>query len=315
MNKQDSYDVLVIGGGAAGLSAALALSRARRRVLVVDDGHPRNASAEHVHNYLSRDGSSPAELLRIGRAEVRSYGGEIIANRAIRATATGRTFDVLLASDTVLTTRRILLATGLTDVLPAFPGLQQRWGRDVLHCPYCHGWEVRDQRIGVLATSPFSVHQARLFSQWSNHVILLLHKATAPSGIEQQELAVRGVTVVEGEVDSVLVEDDRLTGVRFCDGATLPLQALVVAPQFIAHSEVAESLGLRVTEHPLGRYYAADSTGMTAVPGLWAAGNVSELSAQLVTAAAAGLSSGANLNADLLDEDVATALAQLPRVG
>jgi thioredoxin reductase len=162
----DSCDVVVVGGGAAGLSGALMLARARRSVVVLDAGAPRNAPAEGVHGLLARDGLPPAELLEHGRAEVRGYGGRVVAGEvaAVTRDPVGG-FEVALVDGRALHARRVLVATGLVDELPAVPGLRDRWGRDVVHCPYCHGWEVRDQAIGVLATGPMSVHQALLFRQ------------------------------------------------------------------------------------------------------------------------------------------------------
>ncbi|WP_243717651.1 NAD(P)/FAD-dependent oxidoreductase [Actinomadura sp. KC345] len=202
-------DVLIIGGGPAGLSAALVLSRARRSVAVVDTGEPRNATAEHMHGFFTRDGMPPGALLETGRTEVRGYGGEIIDGRAERAApADGGGFVVTLADGTRLTGRRLLVTTGVTDVLPDVPGLQERWGREVQMCPYCHGWEVRDERIVVLASSPQSLHQVTLLTQWSPDVTLLTSKA--PEGEDAARLDARGVRVVESEARRVIVENDRL---------------------------------------------------------------------------------------------------------
>src|SRR3954451_20054718 len=157
------YDVAIIGGGAAGLSAALVLSRARRRVLVVDSGTPRNAPAAHMHGFLSRDGMPPADLLAAGREEVRGYGATITTGAVkelVRCDQAG--FQVLLEDGERVSARRLLVATGLRDELPNIPGLQQRWARDVLHCPYCHGWEVRDQALGVIWNGPETVRYAQI---------------------------------------------------------------------------------------------------------------------------------------------------------
>ena len=162
------YDVVVVGGGPAGLSAALVLGRARRRVAVVDAGAPRNAPAAHMHGYLSRDGLPPAELLAVGRAELTSYGVELIADHVVAA---DRGFVIRLGGGRVLTARRLLIATGIRDELPDIPGVRERWGRDLLHCPYCHGWEVRDQPLGVLGTQPAAAEHALLVRQWSADVI------------------------------------------------------------------------------------------------------------------------------------------------
>lgn len=311
----ETYDVVVVGGGAAGLSAAVALSRARRSVLVVDAGSPRNAPAGHVHNYLGREGIAPADLLAAGRAEVASYGGEVIAGTVVSATAADGDdggFTVALADSRVVYGRRLLVTTGLVDELPAVTGLAERWGRDVLHCPYCHGWEVRDQALGILG-SPMGVHQALLFRQWSADVTLFGHDQPAPSAEEREQLAARGIAFVEGEIEALEVTDDRVTGVRLRSGDVVPRQAVVVAPRFIARAEILDTLGLKVTElemggQVLGTYVAADAFGATSVPGVWVAGNVADLRAQVISAATAGLNAGAAINSDLITEETRRAV-------
>jgi thioredoxin reductase len=301
----NNYDVVVVGGGAAGLSGALMLARARRSVVVIDAGAPRNAPAAGVHGFLSRDGVSPAELLEIGRTEVRRYGGHVAEGEVRAAARDGDGFTVTLADDRMVGARRLLVTTGLIDELPDVPGLREQWGRDVLHCPYCHGWEVRDQAIGVLASGPMAVHQALLFRQWSADVTLFLHTAPPPTGDEAEQLAARGISVVHGEVKSLKIVDDRLVGVRLHDGTVVPRQALAVMPRSTARADVLAALGLEPTAHPLGvgEYIAADATGLTVVPGVWVAGNVADLTAQVSGAAAAGSFAGAAINADLIAED------------
>jgi len=303
-----TYDVVVVGGGAAGLSGALALGRARRSVLVMDAGDPRNARAGHVHNYLGLEGTPPRELLAIGRREVAQYGVHVEAAVVGRATVTERGFTVDLEDGRHVFARRLLVTTGLTDELPDVPGLAQGWGREVLHCPYCHGWEVRDQALGILATNPFGVHQALLFRQWTADLIFFQHSAPAPTAEQREQLDARGITVVEGLVSAW--EDG---GVRMRSGELVPRAAVVVAPMFIARSAVLESLGLQATAvemggHVYGTQVAADPTGMTAVPGVWVAGNVADLRAQVIGSAAAGLSAGAAINADLIAEETRLAV-------
>ncbi|HYN97920.1 MAG TPA: FAD-dependent oxidoreductase, partial [Pilimelia sp.] len=303
----ETYDVVVVGGGAAGLSGALSLARARRSVLVIDAGAPRNAPAGHVHNYLTRDGTPPAELAAAGRDEVARYGGEIIDGHVDGAATDGDGFLVTLAGGRGVRARRLLVTTGLADELPDVPGVAQRWGRDVLHCPYCHGWEVRDRRIGVLATGPTALHHAHLWRQWSPHV-LLLSQGDAPAAEEAERLAARGITVVPDPVSELVVADDALTGVRLASGAVVALDALVVAPRFTARAGVLESLGLKPVDvemagHVVGSQVPADPSGATAVPGVWVAGNVADVRAQVIAAAAAGATAAAAINADLVAED------------
>ena len=220
------YDVVVVGGGAAGLSAALVLGRARRRVAVIDAGAPRNAPAAHMQGFLSRDGMPPAKLLAAGRAEVTGYGVELIQDQVI---GIENGFVVHLAAGEVVNARRILIATGVHDELPDIPGVRERWGRDLLHCPYCHGWEVRDQPIGVLGTQPGSVAHAQLVRQWSEDVVYFVHTSDLTSA-EEVQLEARGVQIVRGEIARLVVEHDRLTGVELTDGRVIARTAVFIRP-------------------------------------------------------------------------------------
>ena len=305
------YDVVVAGGGAAGLSGALTLVRARRRVAVIDAGSPRNAPAAGVHNFLSRDGMNPLALLDQGRAEVRGYGGHVISGQVTDLGHDDDGFTVTLADGRATRARRLLVTTGLVDELPDVPGLRERWGRDVVHCPYCHGWEIRDQAIGVLGTGPMSVHQALLFRQWSPAITYFPHTTEGPSAEQAEQLAARGITVVPGEVAAVEITDDRLTGVRLRDGSVTAVQALAVASRMVARGDLLAGLGLKPAEHPsgMGEYIAADPTGRTEVPGVWVAGNVADISAAVPGAVGSGALAGAHLNADLVAEETAQAVA------
>jgi len=308
-----SYDVVVVGGGAAGLSGALALARARRSVLVVDSGAPRNAPAGGVHNYLGREGTLPGELVAAGRAEVASYGGEVVTGSVTVARAEGGGFRVELDDGTSVGARRLLVTTGLVDELSDVPGLAQRWGRDVLHCPYCHGWEVREQSIGVLSTGPMAAHQALLFRQWSSDVTLFLHTGPEPTDEQSEQLAARDIAVVDGEVTGLQVTDDRLTGLQLAGGQVIGCRAVVVAPRVAARAEVLTGLGLGTTDleidgYVFGSHVAADAKGATSIPGVWVAGNVTDPLAQVISSAAAGLNAAAAINGDLVAEDTADAV-------
>ncbi|KOG80268.1 MULTISPECIES: NAD(P)/FAD-dependent oxidoreductase [Streptomyces] len=316
--ERQRYDVVIVGGGAAGLSGALALARARRSVLVIDAGEPRNAPASHVHNYLGRESTPPGELLAIGRNEAAGYGAEIVAGRVASAErlpgAEDAGFRVVTEDGRSVEARRLLVTTGLVDELPPVPGLAERWGREVLHCPYCHGHEVADRPIGVLATGPLAVHQALMWRQWSDDVTLFLHIGPEPSAEEYEELAARDVAVVDGEVAGLEIADDRFTGVRLASGRVVPREALVVQARFTARSAVLESLGLTPVAQEMagtvvGTYIPSDPTGATEVPGVWAAGNVTRLTEQVVGAAAAGLMAAGALNGDLITEDTRLAVA------
>jgi thioredoxin reductase len=308
------FDVLVVGGGPAGLSAALMLGRSRRSVLVVDAGEPRNAPADGVHGLLGLEGTPPLEVLARGREEVRAYGVELLPGRAVEAGGSlDEGFAVTLEDGTTVRGRRLVVATGLVDELPDVPGVRERWGHEVLHCPYCHGWEVRDRCIGVLATGAHAAHQALLFRQLSGDVTVLQHTAPPPGEEQAEQLAARGIAVVEGEVVRLtLAGDGRVDGAELADGTVLPFDAVVVGPRMVARSAVLAGLGLQARPHPMGAAFGeeveADATGATGVPGVWVAGNVAALHHTVVAAAAAGSWTGAQVNADLVQEEARAAV-------
>ncbi len=298
----EMYDVVIVGGGAAGLNAALVLGRARRRVAVIDSGAPRNAPAAHMQGFLSRDGMPPAELLAVGRAEVTGYGVEIV-NDQVLAIEPG--FAVRLAGGQELTARRILVATGVGDELPDIPGVRERWGKDLLHCPYCHGWEVRDQALGVLGTHPMSVQHAQLVRQWSDDVAYFVHTSDLGSA-EQAELEARGIGIVHGEVARLVIDDDRLTGVEMSNGQVIARTAVFIRPGNVPHADgLLAGLGCKL-DH--AGFVTVDATGATSTPGVWAAGNVVDPRAQVITSAGAGSAAAIAINADLVQEDVERAV-------
>jgi thioredoxin reductase len=220
-------------------------------------------------------------------------------------------FAVRLADGRTVRARRLLVATGLVDELPGIPGVRERWGRDVVHCPYCHGWEVRDRAIGVLATGPHAVHHALLFRQLSDDVVFFSHTMAPLAGGEAEQLAARGITVVDGEVAALEIAGDRITGVRLADGTVVGREVLAVSPPMRARAGLLAALGLRSAGHPGGRgeYIPADPAGRTEVPGVWVAGNVTDLAAQVGTAAAAGALAAADINADLIAAETREAVA------
>ncbi|MGW1004222.1 NAD(P)/FAD-dependent oxidoreductase [Streptomyces sp. NPDC002520] len=318
MADKNTYEVVVVGGGAAGLSAALVLGRARRRTLVVDAGEPRNAPSAHMQGYLSRDGMSPAEFLAVGREEVARYDVDLVRDRVVGASRDeGVTdFAVVLESGRTVRARQLVVATGLKDELPPVPGLAGRFGRDVVHCPYCHGWEVRDLVTGVLATSPLSVHQALMVTQWSKDVRLFLHQVPQSELTDDdlRRLAAAGVAVVPGEVAELVIAEDRLTGVRLAGdtpsggGTVHECEVLYAAPRPVPQNELLLRLGAEMRETPFGGYPVIDERGLTSVPGLWAAGNASGFAEQVVNAVSRGYRAGAAINGELLFADLDAAV-------
>ncbi|MFD2421297.1 NAD(P)/FAD-dependent oxidoreductase [Amycolatopsis pigmentata] len=307
-------DAVVIGGGAAGLNGALMLARSRRSVVVIDSGTPRNAPAEGVHGLLGLDGTPPAELLRRGREEVTRYGGRFVPGEVTSAAPASPEgdlrFTITLADGEVLRTRRVLVATGLRDVLPDIPGLARHWGHSVVHCPYCHGWEVRDEAIGILAVGPASVHHALLFRQLTEDLVYFT-RGTDLDEDTRARFAARDIRVVDIPVAEVESDDNGITGVRLADGNVVPRRVLAVATTLLARTDGLEGLGLPMEDLPggMGRHFVTGMAGSTEVPGVWVAGNATDPMAQVGASAAAGALAGAHMNADLVNADTNAALA------
>jgi thioredoxin reductase/SAM-dependent methyltransferase len=304
-------DVAVIGGSAAGLAAALQLGRQRRSVIVVDAGEPRNAPAAHMHSFLSREGSPPSELTTIGREEVRSYGGEVLAGRVSEVTRVDdQRFRVDLVGGNAIVARRVLAATGLVDELPDIDGLAQHWGTGVIHCPFCHGFEVRDRRIVQIVTHSMGLHTSALFRQLSARLTVVLHGRVDVDDAELDALRAGGVDIVAARVSRVVTgSDGGVAAVELADQRRIDADAVVVAPRFRARAEPFASLGVQTVAHAtgLGDVLETDDAGATAIPGLYAAGNVADPSQQVLHAAANGSWVGAMISFDLAHEDLGAA--------
>ncbi|MDI9917949.1 NAD(P)/FAD-dependent oxidoreductase [Rhodococcus sp. IEGM 1379] len=310
---KNTYDVAVIGGGAAGLNAALILGQARRSVVVFDNGAPRNAAADHMNGFLSRDGMNPAELVTIGRGEVRKFGGEFHDGTVVAVVRTDDGFVIELADDSTMSVRKVLVATGLTDRLPTeLEGFGERWGRDVLHCPYCHGYDVRDQPLGIIAKNvDMAMHQAVMVRQWSDDVVLFLHRIAELGAEDREKLAALDISIVDGLVAAPVVDDDRLVGLKLADGTTVARSAVFVggAITMDPNDSILRSFGAATATTMMGEFVTADAMGATSVAGVWAAGNVVDPGAQVIMAAAAGAKAGAGINMALTADDLETALA------
>lgn len=298
-------DVAVIGGSAAGLAAALQLGRQLRSVIVVDAGEPRNAPAAHMHGYLGREGSSPADLTTIGREEVRSYGVEVLDGRVSDVGRVDDTrFRVGLVGGHSILARRVLAATGLVDELPTVPGLAEGWGDRVIHCPFCHGYEARDAAIALIVAHPMGLHPAALWARLAERLTVVLHGGVEVDSAEIAGLEAGGVTVVTGDVERVTADAVIVGG-----HDAIAADVVAVGPRFHARAEVFAALGLQPTEHPSGAgdHLETDAFGQTAVRGVYAAGNVKDPSQQVLHAAADGSRVGAMIAFDLAQDDLGSA--------
>ena len=299
----ESHHVLVIGGSFAGLSAAMQLARARRDVVVVDSGLPRNRYAHVSQGFFGQDGRSPQEILEIARAQVLAYPtAGLRRDEATRARRVDDSFEIDLASGATVRARRLVLATGVIDELPDIPGLRERWGRTVLHCPYCHGYEVAGQRLGILAVGESSMHQSMLLPDWSDDVTLFTNGSFEPSEEQRAVLAMRGVRIESRAVARLLGEGQALSGlqVRGDDGeALIAIDALFTASRTRMASDLAEQLGCAMDEGPVGSMIRVDSRRATTVPGVFAAGDATRFPHNATFASADGVQAGISAHQSL----------------
>jgi thioredoxin reductase len=293
------HDAIIVGGGFAGLAAATYLARARRSVRVLDTGKPRNRFADASHGFLGHDGSDPRHILATARKQLLAYPSvELIEAEASFAQADGDGFSVLLDTGEEIAARKLILAFGLRDELPDLPGLEERWGKTVLHCPYCHGIEFSDEELGVLYRTSMSVHFAKLITEWGP-TTLYLNGAELAEG-EAAALAERGVKVEPAPVARLVGERSGLSAVELVDRRQSPLAALYVAPRSCFASPLAEQLGVEIEEGPLGPTIRTDGDKMTSVPGLYAAGDIARAPHSVSWAVADGVTAGTSAHRALV---------------
>lgn len=273
--SDDAFDVVISGGSWAGLAAAMILGRARRRVLVVDAGQPRNRFAEHSHGFLGQDGKAPQEILTTFRAQVRAY--PTVQFREGVATVARKTFDgrfeIDLASGYSVHAARLIFATGIVDELSDIPGVRERWGRTVLHCPYCHGYEVADRWLGVLAVSEHSIQQALLVRDWSDDVTLFTNGVVSLDADTRAQLGSHGIRIEPRVVEALMGDMPGVAGVRLVDGVVVGIDALFTHSRTRMASPLAEQLGCAFEDGVAGPIVRTDARKETTVPGVYCVGD------------------------------------------
>ncbi len=287
-----AFEVIVVGGSYAGLSAAMQLARARRKVLIVDAGQPRNRFAGASHGFFGQDGHQPEAMISAARDQVLAYPTmRFIQGEAVEASRDGEAFAITLRDGNSHTGSRIVVATGVRDELPSLPGLAERWGVSVLHCPFCHGYEYAGRQLGVLATMPM-IHQAMLLPDWGP-TTFFTNGVFDPDEEQAADLARRQVTVESTPVTALVGDGLALSGVRLADGRVVPIDALFVAPRARLVSSLAEQLGCALEDGPLGPVIAVDDGKRTSVPGVFAAGDAANRMQNATLASASGVMAGA----------------------
>ncbi|ABC33933.1 NAD(P)/FAD-dependent oxidoreductase [Burkholderia thailandensis] len=294
------FDVVIVGGSFAGQAAALQLARARRNVLLIDAKQPRNRFARASHGFLGQDGQAPSAMIAAAARQLAAYPTvQFDEGDAAAAAAAGDRFRVSLADGRQALGKRLILATGVRDILPALPGLQERWGISVLHCPYCHGYELDRRPMGVLASSELAVHQAMLVSDWGP-TTLFTQRTFVPTGDQLAMLSARGVAVEQTPVAALVGAAPALEAVRLADGRTAELSGLFIAPRTVPACDLPERLGCLFNDAPTGPYVAVDERQQTSVPGVFAAGDVARPMANATLAAAAGVMAAAGAHHSLI---------------
>lgn len=294
------HDALIVGGSFAGLSAATYVARARRSVCVIDTGLPRNRFAAHSHGLLTQDGSAPAAMLATARAQVAAYPTVTFVNgRAASATREPDGFRITLDSGESIEGRTLVLAFGISDELPEIPGLAERWGQSVIHCPYCHGYEFSGQRLGVLSVSPMSVHQAMLIAEWGP-TTFYLNGSPSPDADALEQLRARGVAIETAAVKAVRGEGSSLAAIELADGRLSPVSALYLGPRTRLNSGIAEQLGCEMEDGPSGPIIRTDAMKLTSVPDVYAAGDITRAMHNVTFASADGVMAGTALHRSLV---------------
>lgn len=288
------HDVIIVGGSFAGLSAATYLARARRRICIIDAGAPRNRFAARSHGFFGHDGSSPADMLSSGRAQVAAYPSAVLVSGTVSDAQKSRTphggFAITLDGGQQLNARSLILAFGISDQLPPIEGLAERWGRSVLHCPYCHGYEFSGRRLGVLYAAPLSVHQALLIAEWGPTTLYL--NGNAIDTAARAQLQARGIPIVEAAVARLRGQGSGLEAIEFADGTHAAIDALYIAARTHLNSPIAERLGCALEEGMVGPFIKTDAWQQTSVPGVWAAGDIARPTHSVTWASADGVTAG-----------------------
>lgn len=301
MTDIKNYDVIIIGGSYAGLAAAMSLGRALREVLVIDSGNPCNKQTPNSHNFLTRDGETPGKISEIGKEEVLKYPSiEFFAGRATAVTKPEDHFKVQTEENKIFTAKKLIFATGILDIIPEMAGFGECWGISILHCPYCHGYEIRNKQTGVFANGDAGYETTRFISNWTEDLSLYTNGPSTLTPEQSQRLEQKGIKVIEKEIKGFEHKKGMIQNIVFKDETKQPLKALYATPEVKQKSEIPRELGCEFTDH--GRI-VVDLFQQTTVPGIYAAGDNSSMGRAVSVAVSAGSVAGMMLNKELVKEE------------
>lgn len=301
MKAQNQYDVIIVGGSYSGLAAGMALGRAMRNVLIIDSGNPCNKQTPHSHNFLTNDGKTPGEIAGLAKRQVQQYETvNFLDARVSAGSKTGNGFEIQIQSGEIYSARKLVFATGIKDIMPDIPGFSDCWGISALHCPYCHGYEVRHQKTGILANGDVGFELSSLIYNWTSDLTLYTNGKSTLTDQQIRKLEKHHINITEKEIERIEHQNGHVENILFTDGTKAPVKALYARLPFVQHASVPQSLGCEVS--PEG-YLKTDSAQMTTIPGVFACGDNTSRIRTVANAVSMGTTTGLMVNKALIEED------------
>jgi thioredoxin reductase len=301
MGRKKQYNIIIVGGSYAGLATGMALGRALRKVLIIDSDNPCNKQTPHSHNFLTNDGKTPGEIRSIAKQQVSMYNTvELLSGLATSAKKVEDSFEVKVETDEIFTTKKLVFATGIKDVMPDIPGFRECWGISVLHCPYCHGYEVRQQKTGILANGDPGFEMSSLLSNWTNDLILYTNGTSTISEQQKEKLQKHNINIVETEIERVEHKNGYIQNIILRNGEKVNVKALYARLPFVQHSSIPGMLGCELTDEG---YIRTDSSQRTSMHGVFACGDNATRMRSLANAISTGTITGMMVNKELIEEN------------
>jgi thioredoxin reductase len=301
MANSNVFDVIIVGGSYSGLAAAMALGRALKQVLIIDDGNPCNRQTPQSHNFLTNDGKAPSEIAALARLQVRRYITiEFFNGKAIKGIKKENRFQIEVATGETFTSQKLIFATGIKDLLPAIEGLSECWGISVLHCPYCHGYEVRHENTGILGNGNMAFDFAGLISNWTKDLTVFTNGTAALTAGQKEKLQQHQIKIIEKEIARLRHDDGYIRELIFKDGSTSPIKVIYAPGTFEQHCKIPESLGCELTEEG---YIKVDSFQETSIKGVFAVGDNATKMRTVANAVAMGTTAGMMLSKQMILEE------------
>lgn len=301
MTDNNSYEVIIVGGSYAGLSAAMALGRSLRKVLILDSGKPCNIQTPHSHNFITHDGQAPAEITAYAKEQVLQYGTvKFHDGLAVSGRKTDSGFEIETANNETFTAKKLVFATGIKDIMPDIEGFADCWGISILHCPYCHGYEVKNERTAIMLNGDMGFEVTRLISNWTKDLVLFTNGASTLTPEQIAKIRKHNIEIIETEIDRMEHVKGRIKYIVLKDKSKIAIKAIYARPAFVQHSSIPEELGCTLTEHGL---LQVNTFHKTNVDGIYACGDNSSFGRALSVAIAAGSIAGAAANKELIEEE------------